>query len=93
MMTWRLEEYEINFVARNLSKLLFERRRLCGFRVSECLSFCKKKNFLMVAHIKQARKGFRPISGSQIFLGSYKQFLGNFWEFFLEFLGNSLGIL
>ena len=34
------------------SKLLFERRRLCGFRVSECLSFCKK-NFLMVAHIKK----------------------------------------
>ena len=40
---------------------------------------------------KQARKGFRPISASQIFLGSLKAFLGNFlaifWQFFRKCLG------
>jgi hypothetical protein len=49
---------------------------------------------------KQARKGFRPISASLIFLGSLKEFSGNFrgivrefLEFFLESFGISVEIL
>ena len=49
---------------------------------------------------KQARKGFRPISASQIFLGSLSNFWGILGKFFgknfeilWEFLGNSLRIL
>ena len=46
---------------------------------------------------KQARKGFWPISASQIFLGTLfvNDFLGIFWnslEILWEFFGNSLGI-
>ena len=41
---------------------------------------------------KQARKGFRPVSAIKIFTGSWKH-LGNFWEFFGNFGGNSFGIL
>ena len=46
---------------------------------------------------KQARKGFRPISASQIFLGTLfvNNFFGIFWnslEILWEFFGNSLGI-
>ena len=51
--------------------------------------------------IEQARKGFRPISASQIFLGIFGEFFENFLKkisgnslgIFWEFFGNSLGIL
>ena len=51
----------------------------------------------MQKSVKQARKGFRPISASQIFLGTLfvNDFLGIFWnslEILWEFFGNSLGI-
>ena len=49
---------------------------------------------------KQARKGFRPISASQNFLGIFWErfgnflgFSGNYFEIFWEFFWNFLGIL
>ena len=54
-------------------------------------------HFLPTFLCKQARKGFLPISASQIFLGTLfvNDFLGIFWnslEILWEFFGNSLGI-
>ena len=45
--------------------------------------------------IRQAQKGFRPISAIQIFLGNFLgihwKFIGNSLEILWEFFGNSLG--
>ena len=60
-------------------------------------SFYKQQKYFSQFVSKQARKGFRPISASQIFLGTLfvNDFLGNFWnslEILWEFFGNFLGI-
>ena len=49
----------------------------------------------IILQVNQARKGFRPISASQNFLGIVWEllgFLGDFLGIFWEFFGNSLGM-